>query len=415
MNNHNHQTPQQSAALELYRQIYSTHPSWHRRTRAIRAYCLEDEGIPQAALDGLLPMFDQHQTNLFNQFQNHQRRLHHPGRPTFTLEQQKAAAVADHHELGTAMDEGRVILKMFPMGLPNLTKYVQIPARSIDNELNRQRAMLSMKLEPFYFPNVLQEMRWTRDRPAHYPYTDGCNAIHFHAPAFEVRHNLNATLPIPIIDRIANIDPIMSNFTNAAGWGGHQHNFFDGVDPWLGAPHLIGPERQYSTIPTHAERLRDEYQCWIPNFETHPTLLDQSNRMHNDMFRRQIINPIRRWFNWDVVERNRYFNRVRNSFCPIPGNSQHFRCRGYQGHHHDYQARRVNNGLHSYANIAFASNNNLQDRYTNLMANLNAIGDHLEDGNYAENEGDIVGTVSLYYHICTSHFFFSNTFTSSPK
>ena len=50
----------------------------------------------------------------------------------------------------------------------------------------------------------------------------------------------------------------------------------------------------------------------------------------------------------------------------------------------------LDRGLRNWTQIR-DQNNNLQGRFTELMTNLNEVADHLQNGNYAGNEGDIDG------------------------
>ena len=274
----------QIAAFGHYQQISSTHAIGHRNQIAAFEYCRDVANIPVALLNAAIPNIQNQQTNLANQLQNHQRREQVPGRATHNIEERKVSLEMDLSELREAMSEGRAYLKTYLMGQAHNPRYVQLFGVSQDNQVNRERARVNREINPFYLPNILEQMKWTANRPAHYSFMDGCHAYHYSVPPLRVGHDM-ATAPYDIINQIAiNIDP-MSYFTDTVNWAGAQHNFF-------------GPGQNLSTVPVVADRITNEYRNWLPTMETFPGMPDIENRIHTNMWGVQVVNPTRRCFNW---------------------------------------------------------------------------------------------------------------------
>ena len=70
----------------------------------------------------------------------------------------------DLSELREAMSEGRAYLKTYLMGQAHNPRYVQLFGVSQDNQVNRERARVNREINPFYLPNILEQMKWTANR-----------------------------------------------------------------------------------------------------------------------------------------------------------------------------------------------------------------------------------------------------------
>ena len=386
-------TVQQRAAWVALQQIGASHHG-HRREQDLVNYCLNDPlvNFNQNNINAAHQHTQWRQNYLAGQLQNYSRVEQRPGIPTHTRSLRKDALDNDYTNVFMpALREGRVFVTKQLMGQQNID-YIQLYGESPEHELNMARARLSHAMNPFYFPNILQSMLYT-NRPAHYTNLGGGHCHHFSCPAFRMGHDLDAT-PMPIVNAFNPIHD-MSNFTDTAAWVGANYDFW-------------GNGQDRSTVPPMVDRLTYWYRNWLPNFEPLPTRMTIQGRIDANIFTRHVINPVRDWLWWDAARRDAYFNRLVNSFCPIPGNWVEWRYMAFQGHHYDYQIRRCNAQLPRYGQVRADNEMNLPGRVHDLTANLDEVQTYLQSGGLQQlGDGEIDGTM-LFHYIQTA-LFFTNT------
>ena len=395
----------QIAIREQLVQTTITH-NGRREQQNVIDYALQ-HGYPQGLINHIIhtqvPALINHIATLNIQ---DEPRTPQPGVPIHTPDRRKHACEENISQLCADImnQQGDIVyLKYHRVDNPHDIRTVPLYGGSADHNVNEWRATLNLLLNPEYLPNILENMAFFTNRPAHFAWSNGCHAVHFQEPWQEIDHDLQV-LPINIIDMIQGGANPMSDFTDP--------NANNGMNA------MYGPGEDLDSPPDNNHTNNPYYTSWLHNNEVHPTPTQIENRIHANKFEEQVTRVMLEHFLWSQAEIDAHWNRVRGKYCLIPGNWQNVQSRCSQAPHFDKQSSRLPDG-ETFNQIRQDNAGNIHARRDELTNTQAAVSTFLANGNYGagDNEVYVEGMIQCLCIVCSdisSISLFSITCSNRP-
>ena len=344
-------------------QVTISHPNHHYQWRAI-AYARQ-RGLSQPYIDDVINTIAPHLANQLVVSLQHTNRIqgiHVDGdqnRKTACNDDIDATRFRICARNTTALCMQRVGI---PAGQPNHTVYIPLYGLDINNhELNKVMAQVNQELNPFYLPNILENMAYHTHRLAHFVLNDSGHIFHTNASGLEITHDLNCT-PVAIGNQLMNQYPASSDFTNGVNWVGND-------------PQVLNHLNMSDLSTPPPPQLRQLISSWIVNGETIPTPATIRARINTNRYDEQVAGVCRFDYHWPDDDVG-YLIEHQGLHAIMPSNWLSPRYMASQPHHYEWQVREALRTLHhvgqidSYIAVAAAHAANLQNRANALLNNL---------------------------------------------
>ena len=374
----------QIAIREHLVQTTITH-NGRRVQQNVIAYALQhgyNQGLIDAITQVQVPAYINHIATL--NIQDEPRTTPQPGVPIGTPEHRQHACEENISQLcADIMDpqEDIVYLKYHRVDSPHDIRTVPLYGGSADNNVNEWRATLNLLLNPEYLPNMLENMAFFTNRPAHFAWSDGCHAVHLQESWLEINHNdMNRDLqvtPINIIDFVHGANQ-MSDFTDP--------NANNGMNA------MYGPMEDLDSPPGNNHTNNPYYRSWLHNNEVHPTPTDIETRIHPNKYEEQVARVMREHLLWTQTKIDAHWNRVRGKYCLIPGNWQDEHSRCSQAPHFNKQSSKLPDG-ETFHQIRIDNAQDLFARCDEMMQTQTRVSTFLQSGNYGDDEVYVEGMI----------------------
>lgn len=315
-------------------QITISHPGHRYQSRAI-AYA-RAMGLTQPYIDNVIiniaPILAQQLHALLQHTDRSQGNQH---TQIGNAPQRRVACIVDIDMVRIEIGLGNTCLCMqrvgVPQGQPNNPVY--IPLYGIDNnnhELNRVMAQVNIELNPFYLPNMLENMAHFTHRASEFVYNDGGHVYHTQASARIIDHNLNC-IPVEVTNRAQN-GPLPNQYPG-------NSDFMNGN--WIGNDLLVLAHLNETNLLSPPPLALRQFisSSWIVINEIIPQVAAIQQRIHINRYGEEVVDLCRNiGYYWEGNGLS-YLNRNQGLQAIMPSNWQHWRYIISQPQHHDWQVR----------------------------------------------------------------------------